>query len=101
MAAAEQSASSATLMGTTATLTGTTLQGRYRLTRVIGKGGMGAVYEAVQLPLNKRVAVKVMARELSASDEALARFRREAEVTSQLGLPHIVQVFDFGETSTQ
>jgi serine/threonine-protein kinase len=42
------------------------------------------------------VAVKVMARELAANPEALARFRREAEVTSQLGHPHIVQVFDFG-----
>jgi len=91
MASAENGASSETLVGRT-------LQGRYRLTRVIGKGGMGAVYEAVQIPLQKRVAVKVMARELSANEEALARFRREAEVTSQLGHPHIVQVFDFGAT---
>jgi serine/threonine-protein kinase len=57
---------------------------------------MGAVYEAVQLRLNKRVAIKLMASELAANEEALARFRREAEVTSQLGHPHIVNVFDFG-----
>ena len=81
-------------------LVGTTLQSRYRLNRLIGRGGMGAVYEAVQVPLNKRVAVKVMARQLAANEEALARFRREADVTSQLGHPHIVQVFDFGETGT-
>jgi tRNA A-37 threonylcarbamoyl transferase component Bud32 len=82
------------------TLVGTILQGRYRLTRLISKGGMGAVYEAIQLRLHKRVAVKVMKGELSTNEEALARFRREAEVTSQLGHPHIVQLFDFGETST-
>jgi len=85
---------------TGAQLVGATLQSRYRLNRLIGKGGMGAVYEAVQVPLGKRVAVKIMARELAANEEALARFRREAEVTSQLGHPHIVQVFDFGETAT-
>jgi serine/threonine-protein kinase len=61
---------------------------------------MGAVYEATQLRLNKRVAIKVMARELAANPEALARFRREAEVTSGMGHPHIVQVFDFGATPT-
>src|SRR5256885_59809 len=77
-------------------LVGAVLQDSYRLTRLIGQGGMGAVYEAVQLRLNKRVAVKLMAPDLSANEEALARFRREAEVTSQLGHPHIVHVFDFG-----
>jgi eukaryotic-like serine/threonine-protein kinase len=81
-------------------LLGTVLGEAYRLTREIGRGGMGAVYEGVHLRLNRRVAIKLMARELSANAEALARFRREAEVTSQLGHPHIVQVFDFGEAPT-
>jgi serine/threonine-protein kinase len=81
-------------------LIGTVLGGSYRITRLIGQGGMGAVYEGVQLRLERRVAVKLMARELSANAEAIARFRREAEVTSQLGHPHIVQVFDFGEAPT-
>jgi len=58
---------------------------------------MGAVYEGVQTRLERRVAVKLMARELSSNPEAIARFRREAEVTSQIGHPHIVQVFDFGQ----
>ncbi|HXI56119.1 MAG TPA: serine/threonine-protein kinase, partial [Polyangia bacterium] len=79
---------------------GTVLGDAYRLTGVIGRGGMGAVYEGVHLRLNKRVAVKLMARELAENPEALARFRREAEVTSQLGHPHIVQVFDFGAAPT-
>jgi serine/threonine protein kinase len=75
---------------------GTVLEGAYRLTRLIGEGGMGAVYQALHLRLDKKVAVKVMARELAASDEALARFRREVQVTSKLAHPHIVQVSDFG-----
>jgi serine/threonine protein kinase len=77
-------------------LVGTILEGTYRITRLIGKGGMGAVYEGRQLRLDKRVAVKVMARALADSHEALARFRREAEITSALGHPHIVNVTDFG-----
>lgn len=77
-------------------LVGTVLQDSYRLTRLVGAGGMGAVFEAEHLRLNTKVAVKVMVRELAANDEALARFRREAEVTSRIGHPHIVHVSDFG-----
>jgi eukaryotic-like serine/threonine-protein kinase len=82
--------------GQTESLVGTVLQDSFELTRLIGQGGMGTVYEGTQLRLNKRVAVKLLSRQLTGNDEALARFRREAEVTSQLGHPHIVQVFDFG-----
>jgi eukaryotic-like serine/threonine-protein kinase len=77
---------------------GTVLEGAYRITRLIGEGGMGAVYEAIQLRLNKRVAIKLMARALTANPDALARFRREAEITSQLGHPHLVNVVDFGQS---
>jgi serine/threonine protein kinase len=77
-------------------LSGSMLEGAYRLIRMIGQGGMGAVYEAVQLRLNKRVAIKVMSRELAANMVSLARFHREAEITSQLGHPHLVNVVDFG-----
>jgi serine/threonine-protein kinase len=83
-----------------ADLIGTVLEGTYRITRLIGEGGMGAVYEAVQLRLNKRVAVKLMARELAANREALARFHREAEITSHLGHPHLVSVSDFGTSQS-
>ena len=75
---------------------GTVLEGAYRITRLLGEGGMGAVYEAIQLRLNKRVAIKLMARQLTANQDALARFRREAEITSRLGHPHLVNVVDFG-----
>jgi serine/threonine protein kinase len=61
---------------------------------------MGAVYEAVQLRLNKRVAIKLMSRGLATSGEALARFHREAEITSHLGHPHLVNVVDFGTAET-
>ena len=81
-------------------LVGSVLEGAYRITRLIGEGGMGAVYEAVQLRLNKRVAVKLMARDLAANHEALARFHREAEITSHLGHPHLVTVFDFGQAES-
>ena len=76
------------------------LDGSYRIDRLVGEGGMGAVYEGTHLRLAKRVAVKVMARELASNQEALARFHREAMVTSGLGHPHIVQVLDFSTTPT-
>jgi serine/threonine-protein kinase len=75
---------------------GTVLDGVYRLTRLLGHGGMGAVYEATHTGAGKRVAVKVMHRGLAAYPELLARFRREAKVTSELAHPHVVNVFGFG-----
>jgi tRNA A-37 threonylcarbamoyl transferase component Bud32 len=82
----------------TSPLVGTTLGDAYRIVRQIGEGAMGGIYEARQLRLDKRVAVKILARELAANGEALLRFHREAEITSQLGHPHIITVFDFGTT---
>jgi len=75
---------------------GVRLQDTYQLTRVIGEGGMGTVYEAIHLRLRKRMAIKVMAMELTQDPESLARFKREASITSTLGHPHIVHVADFG-----
>src|SRR3954468_14999049 len=77
---------------------GTVLDGAYRLSRLVFEGGMGTVYEAVQVRLNRRVAIKIMAPELAANEEALARFLREVEVTSALAHPTIVQLLDFGRT---
>jgi serine/threonine-protein kinase len=81
-------------------LSGAILEGAYRLVRVIGQGGMGAVYEAVQLRLNKRVAIKIMSHDLASNTVALARFHREAEITSRLGHPHLVTVMDFGTSES-
>jgi eukaryotic-like serine/threonine-protein kinase len=79
---------------------GSVLDGAYQLTRVIFEGGMGTVYEAVQLHLHKRVAVKIMVPELAENLEALGRFRREVEITSQLAHPHVCQLLDAGATPT-
>jgi serine/threonine protein kinase len=79
-------------------LLGTVLEGLYHIDNLVGEGGMGSVYSATHLRLGRRVAVKVMAREFATHEEALARFHREAQVTSALGHPHIVQVVDFSVT---
>jgi serine/threonine-protein kinase len=81
-------------------LVGTVLKDTYQITRLIGQGGMGAVYEAMHTALKKRVAIKVMDRNLAANTEALARFKREIEVTARLAHPNIIQVSDFGAVPT-
>src|SRR5512137_474634 len=83
-----------------ATLVGVELEGGYRIDGLLGQGGMGAVYRATHLRLEKTVAVKVLAHALADSAEFLTRFRREAMVTGGLGHPHIVQVFDLQTTPT-
>lgn len=84
------------MVETKPSLDGTVLNSSYRLLRTVGEGGMGAVYEAIQLRLNQRVAVKLLTREMASNQQAFTRFRREAEITSALGHPHIVHVTDFG-----
>lgn len=81
-------------------LLGQELEGGYRVDRLLGQGGMGAVYQGTHLRLGKPVAIKVMVREWAGNTEALARFHREAVVTGRLGDPHIVQVFDFNTMPT-
>ncbi|HWL89007.1 MAG TPA: serine/threonine-protein kinase, partial [Polyangiaceae bacterium] len=75
---------------------GTLLVGKYRVTREIGRGGMAAVYEAEQTSLNKKVAVKVLASELSASSIVIERFFREARAAASVRSPYIVDVYDSG-----
>src|SRR5688500_7284331 len=70
--------------------------GRYRIARRIGRGGMGAVYEAVQEDLGRKVALKILHGHLAEDADAVARFRREAESAAGLSHPNIVQVTDFG-----
>ena len=79
-------------------LIGRLLRGTYRIIAALDEGGMGKLYRAEHQRLRRPVAVKVMARALSANTEALARFRREAEIVSQLDHPHIVQILDFDTT---
>ncbi len=79
------------------TLLGTRLSSRYRLEARIGSGGMSTVYRALDETLQRRVAVKLMNREVVADSAQLERFRREARAVAQLSHPHIVNVIDAGE----
>jgi serine/threonine-protein kinase len=77
---------------------GTEVRGTYRVVRLIGRGGMGLVYEATHSRLHGRYALKLMNPEFAADKAALSRFQREAQVTSSLRHPNIVQVIDFDQT---
>lgn len=76
------------------------LGGAYQLVGRIGEGGMGVVYEAHHLRLQKRVAVKLMNLAHASHQDALERFRREAMIASRLGHPHLVNVLDFGASES-
>ena len=78
-----------------------TLDGRYHLEQLIGKGGMGAVYEARDLRLGRPVAVKVMLGRAFGQPAALRRFKREAHAAARLSHPSIVGVYDFGSLEGQ
>jgi len=80
------------------TLEGQVLHDTYLVEHLIGEGGMGAVYEASHLRLSRRLAVKVLSAKLAEFPEAMSRFRREAQITSKLGHPHIIEIIDFNET---
>ncbi|HKE01456.1 MAG TPA: FG-GAP-like repeat-containing protein, partial [Planctomycetota bacterium] len=71
--------------------------GDFRILRELGRGGMGVVYEAEQLSLRRRVALKVLSAHLTLRPEAVERFRREASTVARLRHPGIVQVFAVGE----
>ena len=71
--------------------------GPYRLEAVLGRGGMGMVYEATQLSLDRVVALKVVAPGLSADPGFRARFRREGPMQARIDHPHIVPVYEAGE----
>ena len=76
---------------------GLILAGRYHMLARIGEGGMGVVYQARHITMNRFAAVKVLTSELSRNPEFVARFRREAEMASYLEHPNAVAVYDFGE----
>jgi serine/threonine protein kinase len=79
-------------------LVGTTLDARYKVMRVIGEGGMGVVYEALHVLIEKRVAIKVLRDTFTSRPDVVERFRQEAKSASKIGHPNIVDVSDFGET---
>lgn len=78
-------------------LVGTTIAGRFRLGEMVGKGGYGAVFEATQLSMGRRCAVKILLPGRTADeDDVERRFRTEAKNTSRLNHPNTLVVYDFG-----
>lgn len=80
---------------------GTLIAGRFFLEAVIAQGGMGVVYRAIQFPLGRRVAVKILRRELfgnaAESEQVVDLFRREALIVTRLSHPNVVMLHDFGD----
>lgn len=74
--------------------------GNYRLLRVVGTGAMGAVYEAINQYLGRRVAVKVLHHHHAHDEGFVARFFREARASNRLSHPGVVDVFEVGKSST-
>jgi serine/threonine protein kinase len=71
--------------------------GDYRILREVGRGGMGIVYEAEQISLGRRVALKILPFQMATDEGAVARFRHEARIAARLQHPHIVTVHDSGQ----
>ncbi|HEU0034615.1 MAG TPA: serine/threonine-protein kinase [Kofleriaceae bacterium] len=77
-------------------LIGEVLDGRYRITRKLGEGGMGEVYAAEHVHIEKRFAIKLLRPEIVSNPEAVSRFRQEARSSSSIGHRNIIAIEDFG-----
>ncbi len=76
---------------------GRVIAGNFRIEKLIGAGAMGNVYKALQLSLNKPVAVKILHHHLLKDDRLVTRFKREAKSASRLNHPNSIQIIDSGE----
>src|SRR3569832_2053030 len=79
---------------------GQVLDEKYRIDRLLGQGGMGAVYLATHLGTERSVAVKVIMPQFMANPESIERFRREAKAAGRLAHSNVVNVTDFGFART-
>ena len=77
--------------------TGDLIDGKYRIVRLLGEGGMGAVYEGENTRIHRRVAIKVLHAGVASNGDAVARFEREAQAAGRIGSEHIVEVLDLGQ----
>jgi eukaryotic-like serine/threonine-protein kinase len=75
---------------------GQLVDGKYRVERLLGKGGMGAVFEGFHTLVDRKVAIKVLLPSATSSEHALARFEREVRATGRIGNDHILEVYDVG-----
>lgn len=82
-------------------LVGTVFDKKYKITDLLGEGGMGAVYGATHQHLNRSCAVKVISHRHVADPVALRRFKLEAEAASLLKHPNIIEIYDFGITDQE
>ena len=82
-------------MGKAQALIGAEFDG-YRIVRLLGQGGMGAVYEGLDLTLKRRVAIKVLAESVNRDPDAVKRFQREARAVASVSHPNIAQVYRVG-----
>jgi serine/threonine protein kinase len=71
--------------------------GEYRIERVVGRGGMGVVYAAIQPVIEKKVAIKVLAAQFSSAPELVRRFVDEARAVNRIGHDNIIDIFSFGQ----
>ena len=74
---------------------GRLLDNRYRMTKKIGEGGMGAIYTAVHTEMGRTCAIKLLTAITTGHEEALARFKREAKMASRIDNPHAVTIYDY------
>jgi serine/threonine-protein kinase len=76
---------------------GDILDRKYRVVRLVGEGGMGEVYEGVNVRLGRRVAIKVMNASVAMEADGIVRFEREAKAASRIGSEHVPEVYDLGD----
>src|SRR5580704_10649854 len=76
--------------------TGQVIESKYRITRLIGTGGMGAVYEGENVLIRRRVAIKVLHADSATNADIIRRFEREAQAAGEIGNDHILEVLDLG-----
>ncbi|UQA61225.1 serine/threonine-protein kinase [Polyangium aurulentum] len=79
---------------------GDIIEGKYRIVRQLGQGGMGAVYEGDNTRIHRRVAIKVLHSSVAAKADVVQRFEREAQAAGRIGSEHIVEVLDLGNLPT-
>jgi hypothetical protein len=79
-------------------LEGRLLDGKFRFTRLLGAGGMGAVWRAQNIRVKKGVAIKLMHPEFAGNPGILDRFRKEATAAGEIGNSHICDIYDFGQS---
>jgi len=79
-------------------LVGTVVDGRYEIQQRVGEGGMGVVYRARQISIDRIVAIKMLSQQMAKDPNWVKRFNQEAKACSRLQHPNTIRMFDFGQT---